>query len=59
MDHNITYCNGIGCVLRNQCRRYQDGQRIKQNVERDTGQYVFMDNCSPENRDGYISIKHN
>lgn len=54
MDHNITYCNGIGCVLRNQCKRYQDGQRIKQNVERDTGQYVFMDSCNEEDREMYM-----
>ena len=57
MDGNITYCNGKGCVLRNQCRRYLDGQRIIANHNGDTNQYWWMDNCNVENRDGYIQTK--
>jgi hypothetical protein len=53
----ITYCNGKGCILRSQCRRFQDGQRIIANVERDTGQYIFMDNCDSETREGYLAMK--
>lgn len=57
MDGNITYCNGVGCVLRTQCKRYQDGQRIIANTNGDTGQYAWMDNCNPENREMYINNK--
>ena len=57
MDGNITYCNGKGCVLRNQCKRYQDGQRIIANINGDTDQYAWMDNCNPENREMYINNK--
>lgn len=51
----ITYCNGKGCILRSQCRRYQDGQRIIANQNGDTNQYLWMDNCDPDDRDGFWS----
>lgn len=53
----ITYCNGKGCVLRIHCKRYQDGQRIIVNHNGDTNQYLWMDNCDPETREGYLQDK--
>jgi len=53
---NITYCNGKSCLLKNQCKRYQDGQRIADNREGDTNQYWWMDNCNPETREMYMDI---
>lgn len=54
-NSDITYCNGVGCMLKNQCKRHQDGQRIKANVNGDTGQYWWMDNCDQKNLDGFLS----
>ena len=54
---DITYCNGKGCILRSQCRRFQDGQRIIANYNGDTNQHRWMDNCDPETRDGYLQDK--
>lgn len=56
-NKDITYCNGKGCVLRNQCRRYQDGQRIMANRHGDSNQHRWMDNCDPETREGFISTE--
>ena len=39
---DITYCNGKGCILRSQCRRYQDGQRIIANHNGDTNQRLAI-----------------
>lgn len=58
VNRDITYCNGKGCMLRNHCQRYQDGQRIIANHNGDTNQYYWMDNCNEENRDGYISTEN-
>jgi hypothetical protein len=52
---DITYCNGKGCILRSQCRRFQDGQRIVANYN-DTNQHRWMDNCDPETREGYFAM---
>lgn len=49
----ITYCDGRGCALRERCRRFVDGKRIKQNREGDTGQYYWMEHCDIETREGY------
>lgn len=57
-NRDITYCNGKGCMLKNQCKRYQDGQCIIANHNGDTNQYWWMDNCNEENRDGYISTEN-
>jgi len=54
-NKDFTYCNGKGCALKDQCRRYQEGQRIIANVNGDTHQYWWMDNCNEENREGYIN----
>ena len=54
---DITYCNGKGCILRSQCRRFQDGQRIIANYNGDTNQHRWMDNCDPETREGYLQDK--
>lgn len=49
---DITYCDGKGCALRDQCRRYEQGQRIKNS--REEGQYYWMDHCDVETRDGFL-----
>ena len=54
---DVTYCNGKGCILRNKCRRFQDGQRIIANHNSDTNQHRWMDNCDPETREGYLQDK--
>lgn len=59
MNTDITYCNGKGCGLREQFRRYQDGQRIMANSNGDTDQYYWMDNCNPDDRDGFWSAEDN
>ena len=51
----MTYCNGKGCMLKETCRRYTEGQRIGLNKDGDTFQYHFMDNCDPETRELYIN----
>jgi hypothetical protein len=53
----ITYCNGKGCILRSQCRRFQDGQRIIANQNGDTNQHRWMDNCDPDDRELFISTE--
>jgi hypothetical protein len=53
---DIAYCNGKGCILRSQCRRYLNGQRIIVNQNGDANQYRWMDNCDPETREGYFAM---
>ena len=55
-NRDVTYCNGRGCALRGQCRRYVDGQRIMINAERDEGQYYWWDNCNEETREGFAAV---
>ena len=49
---DMTYCDGKGCVMSGQCRRYVDGQRIKNSCEE--GQYYWMDHCDVETREGFL-----
>ena len=55
-NKDVTYCNGRGCALRGQCRRYVDGQRIIANESRDENQYWWMDNCNEETREGFMAV---
>ena len=55
-NRDVTYCNGRGCALRGQCRRYVDGQRIMINAERDEGQYYWMESCNEETREGFMAV---
>jgi hypothetical protein len=57
MNLDMTYCNGKGCLLKDTCRRYVDGQHIILNKDDGTFQYYFMDNCDPETRELYIGLK--
>ena len=52
---DITYCNGKGCLLHNQCHRYLEGQRIMNS--REEGQHYWMDHCDEENREAFIKTK--
>lgn len=61
MNRDITYCNGKNCGLKNGCRRFTDGQIILSRIHRqdeqgddDDSQYIWMDNCDPEIREGYM-----
>lgn len=54
-NKDIAYCNGKGCILKSQCRRYQDGQRIIENLDGDANQYIWMDSCNPNNREGFLA----
>lgn len=55
MNTDTTYCNGHGCCLRGQCKRYDDGQKIKNGS--DEGQdYWWMEHCEEETRDGYLPL---
>ncbi len=49
------YCNGKLCALRTTCRRYSEGQRVILNMDGDTDQHRFMDNCNPETREYFVS----
>lgn len=55
MNKDISYCNGDGCLLRNQCKRYVEGQRIKDNHHGDTNQFYWMDSCNIDNRELFLS----
>ena len=55
-NRDVTYCNGKGCVLRGQCRRFVDGQRIIVNAERDENQYWWMESCNEETREGFVAV---
>ena len=55
MNKDITYCNGDGCLLRNQCKRYVEGPRIKDNHHGDTHQFYWMDSCNIDNRELFLS----
>lgn len=48
-----TYCDGIGCLLRQQCRRYVEGQHVL--AARHEGQYYWQDHCDPETREMYLT----
>lgn len=57
MTLNDIYCNGKGCLLKDQCKKYVNSKAIYINKHGDTNQYRWMDNCDPETRDGYISTE--
>lgn len=50
-NDDMTYCNGKGCLLKDTCIRYLEGQ----NVDKDFN--WWMENCDPETREGYWSDK--
>ena len=52
MNNDMTYCDGNGCTLREQCRRYQYGEEIKNS--REEGQHYWMNHCDEYTRDGYL-----
>lgn len=53
-NKDITYCNGDGCLLRNMCRRYVEGQRIKANRHGDTNQFYWTNSCNIDNRELFL-----
>ena len=56
-NQDIIYCNGVGCnILRDHCRRYVEGERIKKNANGDTNQYWWIDHCDVETRESFITI---
>lgn len=56
MSVDSFYCDGVGCILRERCQRFVDGQRIKLNREHDTAQHYWMDHCDVETRDSYKGL---
>ena len=56
MINDVTYCNGKNCGIKEYCRRYVDGERIKKNVLGDTDQHRWWDECEGDYRGGYIMI---
>jgi len=50
MNKDFNYCYGRGCILKEHCIRYTEGQKIPLLEEG----WWWMDNCG-ENREGYIS----
>ncbi len=52
MEELFTYCDGIGCALRERCRRYVKGQRI----DRSAPGYTWISGCSDENREGFYPV---
>jgi len=54
MKNDITlFCTGDGCLLKAQCHRFVDGQRIDKNA----AGYSWMASCDIEERNGYMPIK--
>ena len=51
MNEDITYCNGIGCAIRESCWRYTEGLRL-----RNYPNLWWMDDCGTE-RDMYTTTK--
>ena len=54
MINDVTYCNGKNCGIKELCRRYVDGQRIKANIHGDSDQHRWWDECEYDYRDGFI-----
>lgn len=50
-NDDMTYCNGKGCLLKDTCIRYLEGQNVDKNFN------WWMENCDPETREGYWSDK--
>lgn len=48
------FCKGANCLLKDQCRRYIEGQRID---DRAPG-YHWMPNCDVENRIAFVSASN-
>lgn len=46
---DIAYCKGKGCALKESCMRYTVGNSIDPNTEG----FWWMENCNPEDREGY------
>ena len=55
MRGNYLYCDGNGCLLRTTCRRYTEGERIRNS--RTEGQWYWTEHCDPETRELYKSNK--
>lgn len=54
VDNDITYCNGIGCGIKEFCRRYTEGLAIKANLQGDTNQHRWWDYCDGDYHDGFL-----
>jgi len=55
MHTDYLYCDGDGCLLRTTCRRYTEGERIRNS--RTEGQWYWTSHCDPETRELYKSNK--
>lgn len=55
MHGDYLYCDGDGCLLRTTCRRYTEGERIRNS--RTEGQWYWTSHCDPETRELYKSNK--
>ncbi len=56
MEKNELYlfCEGVNCLLKDQCQRYIEGQRID---DRAPG-YHWMPNCDVESRSAFLSTSN-
>lgn len=54
-NKDFTYCQGKGCALQSQCKRYLVGQRIVNGHEGDINEYWWMDHCDIESREGFVA----
>ena len=45
------YCNGNHCLLKSNCKRYLYGLRFPVCVQKESDQYMWIDNCDAETRE--------
>lgn len=48
----FTYCEGVGCVLCDRCRRFVEGQSIA----KDSPGFHWMSGCDTEERNGFLPL---
>lgn len=47
------FCQGIGCLLRESCHRYRDGEKI----DKSAPGYNWMVSCDEDERNGYSPMQ--
>jgi hypothetical protein len=45
------YCRGRHCLLRSNCKRYLNGQRMPDSMLESSDQHCWIDKCDEESRD--------
>ncbi len=51
-DNFFVFCEGIGCLLKENCLRYTSAKRI----DRDASGYVWISSCDEDERNMYMPL---